>query len=500
MTKFISMDSVISLIPNGATCVTDGMTLMGLADEILARIESSFLTKGTPNGLTWVQAAGQSDRVHGVARLAHPGLLKRVIGSHWGLTPPIAQLLGDDLAEAVCLPQGQISTLYRTIAAHRPGQLSTVGLGTFVDPRVDGGRLNESAKANIDPEEYVDVVVLDGKEYLRYKPFHLDIGIIRGSAIDKNGNLTHREEVSGLDALGIAQAVHNAGGIVIAQVKEIVEPGEILARDVTVPSVLIDYAAVCTDPEQYHRQSHSYPKFAPELVSGYASGEEITVSLETQEMAPERVSIGVRGVALVKPGDVINVGTGIPNDTIARSLAHADLLDKVCLTVESGTYGGIPLGVVDFGCSIHPEAIIGHPQQMDFYDGGGLDITFMGVGQVDPQGQVNVSKLGGRVIGCGGFMDIVDGAKTVCFLMSCLGKHQKFVDTVDQVTFSSRRALDEQKRVYLATEYYLLEFTETGWEIRECDDQPEAKDALESIRFSLGVSSSQGTESVAVSK
>lgn len=485
MTKFIDMNDVVSLIPDGATCVTDGMTLMGLADEILARIAKSFIDTGHPRDLTWVQAAGQSNRVHGVARLAHKGLLKRVIGSHWGLTPPIAQLLGNDEAEAVCLPQGQISTLYRTIAAKRPGQLSTVGLGTFVDPRIDGGRFNESAKRNIAPDEYVEVVTLHGKEYLMYKPFKLDIAIIRGSAMDTLGNLSHREEVSGLDALGIAQAVHNSGGVVIAQVKQIVDPGGISARDVTVPAALIDYAAVCTDPRKYHKQSHSYPEFCADLISGYASPENLAEAMEAQSIPEQRVSIGQRGVELVRIGDVINVGTGIPADTIGKALARAGLLDRVHLTVESGTYGGVPLGVVDFGASIHPQAIIGHPQQMDFYDGGGVDITFMGVGQVDPAGRFNVSKLGGRAIGCGGFMDITDGAKTICFLMSAESKHPKFVETVDQVTFDSTRACANGKAVFLATEYYLLEFTDSGWKIREKDDNSETERALEEIRFAL---------------
>lgn len=198
-----------------------------------------------------------------------------------------------------------------------------------------------------------------------------------------------------------------------------------------------------------------------------------------------RVSIGVRGVGLVRPGDVINVGTGIPADTIGRALSRGGLLDEVHLTVESGTYGGIPLGVVDFGAAIHPQAIIGHPQQMDFYNGGGVDITFMGAGQIDPTGDVNVSLLGGRAVGVGGFMDITDGAKRICFLVSASGRHPKFVARVDQVSFSARRALSRGKQVYLATEYYLLEFTLEGWQVLEGDQTPEALAALESIQFAL---------------
>lgn len=485
MTRFIPMAEVPGLIPDGATVASDGMTLMGVADHLLAEIESSFLATGHPRGLTWLQAAGQSNREIGMSRMAHPGLVKRVIGSHWGLTPRMGELLGRDEAECVCLPQGQLSTLYRTIAAGRPGQLSTVGLGTFVDPRVDGGRFNASAKANIAATEYVEVVELDGVDYLRYKPIKLDVAIIRGAVIDRLGNLTHREEVSGLDALGVAQAVHNCGGIVIAQVKAIVEPGEIRARDVTVPAVLVDYAAVTDDPALHHRQTHSFPEYSDDLVAGYVTPENVGRAFEAQEMDELRVSIGVRGVGLVQPGNVINVGTGIPADTIGRALSRAGLLDQVHLTVESGTYGGVPLGVVDFGAAIHPQAIIGHPQQMDFYNGGGVDITFMGAGQIDPTGDVNVSLLGGRAVGVGGFMDITDGAKRICFLVSASGRHPKFVGRVDQVSFSAQRARQRGKQVYLATEYYLLEFTGQGWQVLAADQTPAATAALEAIRFAL---------------
>lgn len=485
MTSFITIDQVPGLFADGATVVSDGMTLMGVADEVMAAVERSFLDSGHPRDLTWVHAAGQSNRVEGLARLAHQGLVKRIVGSHWGLNPPMGELLGNDQAEGVCLPQGQLSTLFRTIAAKRPGQLSTVGLGTYIDPRMDGGRINPSAKSNVLPDEYVEVIELHGEEYLFYKPFNLDIAVIRGSAVDRLGNLSHREEVSGLDALAIAQAVHNSGGIVIAQAKEVVEPGGLAAREVTVPAVLVDYVVVCSDPARHHRQSHSYSTFEPDLITGYVSPDRVGLAFEAQEMAEERVAIGQRGVTLVKPGDVINVGTGIPADTIGRALTRADLLDKVHLTVESGTYGGIPLGVVDFGCSINPQAIIGHPQQMDFYNGGGVDITFMGTGQCDPTGDVNVSFLGGKAIGCGGFMDIVDGARKVCFLMSASGRHPKFVHKVDQVSFSARRALAKGQEVYLASQYYLLRFTERGWTLANLDDQPVALEALEQIRFAL---------------
>ncbi|WP_080796421.1 CoA-transferase [Corynebacterium pacaense] len=476
---------VPSLIHNGDTVVTDGMTLMGVADEALKAIEDSFLSRNEPRDLTWVHAAGQSNRVEGLARVAHKGLVKRVIGSHWGLNPPMGELLGNNEAEGVCLPQGQLSTLFRTIAAGRPGQLSTVGIGTYIDPRNGAGRINQLAEDNVGATEYVDLIELYGEEYLLYKSFPLNVAIIRGDAIDSNGNLSHREEASGLDALAIAQATHNSGGIVIAQVKAVVEPGGITAREVVVPAPLVDYAFVTTDAAAHHRQSHSFPEFDAEVISGHMAPEKLEEAFALQETPEHRLAVGARGVTLVNSGDVINVGTGIPADTVGKALAKAELLADVHLTVESGTYGGLPLGVVDFGCSINPEAIIGHPQQMDFYNGGGVDITFMGAGQVDASGDVNVSHLGGKAIGCGGFMDIVDGAKTICFLMSAGGKYTKYVGEVSQVSFSGKHALNKGSRVFLATEFYLLRFTAQGWTLIEADDSPEATDALERIPFTL---------------
>lgn len=475
--KQVTPEEVASLIPNGATVAADGFTMMSVADEIYAHIEQSFLEKGTPNNLTFVHAAGQSNRVDGLARLAHPKLLKRVVGPHWGLNPPMANLLGEDEVEAICLPQGQISTLYRTIAAGRPGQLSTVGLGTFIDPRLDGGRINDSARAVTAPDEYVELVEIDGKEYLFYKSFPIDVAIIRGTKIDPDGNISQEDDVTILDSLAIAQSVHNNGGIVIAQVKQIVERGDIPARLVNVPGVLVDYVMVTSNPAKYHKQTNSAIEVNMDLITGYASSEELTKSILAHEVEPVRVRIGERGAKLVRDGDIINLGTGLPGDSIGRALAVSGKLAKVTLTVESGTYGGVPLGGVDFGCAIHPAAIISHPQQFDFYNGGGVDITYMGVGQVDGKGNINVSAFGGKAIGCGGFMDIVDGAKRICFLMIADSKHPKWVDEVDQLTFYGAAALDKGQEVYLASEHYMVQLTTEGWKILEVDDNDAARQA-----------------------
>ncbi|MDR0784134.1 MAG: hypothetical protein LBE83_10320 [Propionibacteriaceae bacterium] len=486
MTTILEASAIAGLIADGATVVSDGFTMMGVADEILASIEQSFQATGHPRDLTWVHSAGQSNRRDGLARMAHPGLLKRVVGSHWGLNPAMGQLLGGDEIEAVCLPQGQLTTLFRTIAAGRPGQLSTVGLGTFVDPRLDGGRLNDRTRQALPADHYVSVIEVAGREFLFYKAFALDVAIIRGTQIDPEGNLSQSDDATHLDALAIAQAVHNAGGRVIAQVKAQVGHGEIRARDVMVPGVLVDYAVICSEPQAFHRPSDSYPPGSRELILGYVGPDEFATAIATnQTVAPARLAIGRRALALIRPGDVINLGTGIPGDVIGVALGEAGILDQVHLTVESGTYGGIPLGGVDFGAALHPQAIIPHAQQFDFYNGGGVDITFMGVGQVDQYGNVNVSKLGHNATGCGGFMDIVDGAKRICFLMASDSTHPKYVDQVSHLTFNGQAALAKGRAVFLVTEFYTLEFVALGWRLVDHLPTQEAKQALGRIPFPI---------------
>jgi len=482
--QVISAADAANLIRDAQTIAVDGFTMMGVADEVYAAIETSFLETGTPKNLTLMHASGQSNRIAGMERFAHRDLLKRIVGSHWGLAPKLGALIGDDNVEGVCLPQGQLASLYRAIAADRPGNLSRVGLGTFVDPRIEGGRVNARAKEAVDPEEYVQLMVLDGKEYLRFRPIHINVGILRATRVDTAGNASQEGEASGLDALSLAQAVRNSGGIVICQARELVENGAIAARHVTVPGNLIDYVVPVTDVDAYHRQSDNALDNAS-LLGGYASPTEVAASLASHPVDQVRLKIGERGAQLVRSGDVINVGTGIPGDTIGIALAKRGLLVEVTLTIESGVYGGVPLGGTDFGAARHPSAIITHAAQFDFYNGGGTDIAFMGAGQISPEGNVNVSKLGGRMVGVGGFMDILSGARRICFLAATGGRHQKFVDAVDHLSFSGQRALAQGQEVYLATEFYTLQLTTQGWKVHGTDDSLEARETLAAIPFPI---------------
>lgn len=481
MVRFAGVDEAIAAIGDGATVATDGFTMMGVAEEIFAGIEASFLRTGHPRDLVVVHASGQSNRSQGFEHFANTGLVRRIVGSHWGLMPRMSEFLGRDEAEAVCLPQGQISNLYRAIASGRPGTLTPIGLGTFIDPRLQGGKINRSARDNA--PDYVELVRLGERDYMLYKAFPIDVAIIRATTVDEDGNCSQEEEAVILDALAIAQAARNSGGLVICQAKRRVSGGTIPPKQVVVPACLVDLVVIASDPERQHRQTDA-AAFDP-------------VYLAVRDAAPDRrspparfssrLAIGRRAVRFLRPRDVVNIGTGIPGDTVGPALDEAGLMSEVTLTVESGVYGGVPAGGIDFGIAAHPAAIIPHPSQFDFYDGGGLDATFMGAGEIDRTGNVNVSLLGDRVIGCGGFVDITQTAKLVVFCFSMEGKHPKFVPEVGHLTFAADQARRNGQEVLYVSERAVFRLHPDGLALEELAPGVSAQEVLAMIPFPVRV-------------
>jgi propionate CoA-transferase len=390
----------------------------------------------------------------------------------------MSAFLGQGLAEAVCLPQGQLSSLYRAIAAGRPGNLTRIGLGTFVDPRIESGKVNQPARDHA--PDYVSIQAIDGQEFMFYRSFRIDVGIFRASAVDQDGNCSMDEEAVMLDALAIAQAAHNSHGLVICQAKKLVARGSIAPRQVTVPGSLVDLVVQAPDPERQHRQTDG------------AFYDQVYISPSTGTQLPRaeystRLAIGRRAIRFLRQGDIVNIGTGIPGDSVGPALAEAGLSDKITLTVESGVYGGVPAGRVDFGITAHPTAIIPHASQFDFYNGGGLDATFMGAGQVDREGNVNVSRLGGRIIGAGGFIDITQSARLVCFCFTLEGSHEKFVDRVDQLTFSAEQARRNDQQVLYVTDRAVFRLEPDGLALIEIAPGLEVADVLGRVPFPVNV-------------
>ena len=473
--KLISAAEAAALVGDGTHLATCGFSMMGACESVLKAIEQRFLDTGTPRNLALLHAAGQSDRTNGIEHLAHPGLLGRVVGAHWGLAPKIGGLIHDNAIEAHCLPQGQLTHLFRAMAGGKSGNASRIGLGTFIDPRLEGGMMNDRARA-AGPQ--VAVVDLLGEEHLYYKAQRIDVALIRGTRCDTDGNLTTTDEAVKLETLAVAQAAKARGGIVIAQVREFVPAGTLPARDITVPGICVDRIVVCDAPETDHRQTAS-AYFEPAYIGAKADHAKGSAA----DPIPEnlRKHIARRGCAELFDGAVVNLGTGIPGDAVGPVAAELGLLDRIHLTVESGLIGGVPLGNPDFGVALAPDAIIGHDRQFDYYNGAGVDITFMGAAEIDRRGNVNVSKFGTAAVGCGGFIDITQGAKKVVFLTTYTaggldasfdadgrltihreGRFPKFVDTVGQVTFSADQALANGQDVLYITERCVFRLTPEG--------------------------------------
>ena len=471
-TDFIKAEEAAAMIQDGSTVCTIGMTLVSASEAVLKAIEKRFETTGHPANITLLHSCGQSDRKDGIQHLAHEGLTKRIIGSHWGLQPRWMEMIANSQVEAYCLPQGQIAQLYRSMACGLPGKMSKVGLGTFIDPRVEGGKMNERTKPLPD---IVDIIKYNDEEYMFYKEIPIDYCLIRGTVCDEMGNLTTTEEAMKLEVLPAVLAAKRYGGKVIAQVKQVVQTGTINPKEVTVPGVFIDHVVVCENPMEDHRQTSSW-YFDP----SYCGQARVPQGNIAPAPFNERKFIARRATQELYQGAVINLGTGIPNDMVGKVCNEEGVSDDVMITVESGIYGGVQAGGIDFGIGQNLYAMIGHHEQMDYYNGAGVDITYMGLGELGEDGSVNSTKMGSRCTGAGGFIDITQNAKKVVFCGTFTasgakydfsdgkltivqeGKIRKMVKKVAQLSFNGPMAREKKQEVMIVTERAVFELCEEG--------------------------------------
>ncbi|MBT3671056.1 MAG: 3-oxoacid CoA-transferase [Chloroflexi bacterium] len=470
--KIVSFSEAISYIQN------DDLILIGgsggghaVPEGLIKALQSRFLKENTPQNLTLLHPVGIGDMVdQGVSRLAYPNLLKRIVTGALVNTPAIQEMAKKDEVEAYTLPQGSLSQLMREMASGRPGLLSKVGLHTFVDPRNGGGRQSESAK-----DDLVKVMEVEGNEWLFYKPYHVDIAFLRGTTADEMGNITMEKEAVFGEMLPMAQATKRGGGVVIVQVERLAKYGTLNPKDVKIPGMLVDLVVVEPDQMQTYKMSYS-PSYSGEL--RVPLSEIKVLDLDARKVIARRAAMELF------PGAICNLGAGVSTG-ISNIAAEEGFLDQIVLTNEQGLIGGAPASGSDAGAAMNYDAMIDQPYQFDFYDGGGLDLAFLSFAQVDPNGSVNVSRFGEKIIGIGGFQNIAQNGKKVVFsgtftagglditwqngktLINNEGKFGKFVDQLDQISFNGKFGFESGQEIIFITERAVFTVNEKGMVLSE---------------------------------
>lgn len=470
--QVITAGQAAQLVQDGKCVVVSGSGGgHAVPEAILAATGARFAQTGAPRDLTLVHVVGIGDRIaKGAAHFAHPGMVRRLITSALIDSPVFIDLARDDRIAAWTLPQGVLSQIMREIAAGRPGLITRTGLHSFVDPRHGGGRQSPSAR-----EDLVELMEIDGQEWLRFRPFAIDVALLRGTTADEDGNITMEQEAIPGEMLSTAQAARRSGGIVVVQVKRLARRGTLPGKAVKIPGILVDYVVV--DPDQRQTYATDYnPAYAGEL----------RVPLDAIRPLPfsERKIVARRAAMELRPRDVCNLGAGISTG-ISAVAAEERILDRIVLTNEQGFIGGAPLTGPDSGAAQNYDAMVDQPYQFDFYDGGGIDCAFLSFAEVDPTGSVNISRFGDKIVGIGGFINISQNARKVVFSgtftagglkveaaggklhIHAEGRNRKFVERIEQVCYSGPYAATEGRVALFVTERAVFRVAEGALELIE---------------------------------
>ena len=497
MNKRMTAKEAVDLIRDGMTFSFSGFVACALPEELLAELEERYLTTGSPRDL-FVFYAGSPGCGHerGANHLAQAGPIRKLHGGHMGLEKQLGPMVNANEFPAYLVPQGVNVHLLRAIAGGKPGVVTKVGLKTYCDPRLEGCKANEAAKA----EDVVELVELGGKEYLFYKGFPIDVCFIKGSTADEDGNISLEREGLFDEVFELAAATHNTGGKVVVQVERLVQRGSMNAKDVKIPGILVD--GIVVGKPELSRQTYAQEAYNP----SWACEVRVPVQSDAEPLPLNERKVCARRAAMeIRKNSFINFGIGVPQD-IAGVLSEEGVADHVVASVESGVIGGVPSGGLGMGTADNPVAMIKHPEMFDLYDGGSLRSTFLGAAEIDGHGNVNVTKFNGRMVGPGGFINISQNTPTVCFCgtftaggFQCRvedgrliilqdGKTVKFKPAVEQVSFSGDYALEAGQEVLYITERAVFRLTDRGVTLTEIAPGVDMqKDILDRMDFAPAI-------------
>ena len=468
MGKIKTMDEALDLIQDGAVITATGFVLHGLADEVFKAVEDKFLQTGHPRNLEYFFLGRAGLEGYGFDRWGHEGLVSKIIAGHVGLTPKICECISNNQCQAYNWPHGAILNTIRAAIQGQKGCLSKIGLKTFVDPRLEGGKMNQATV-----EDLIKVVEFDNEEWLYYPVPKLDIALIRGTTADQNGNISIEDECVPLNMLETALAVKSCGGKVIVQVKNI-SSTKLPASEIEIPGTFVDAVVQCSDPDKYHRQTKNI--FYSSVYAGH-------VNIPIEDFKPlgldVRKIIARRCFMELKEDALVNLGIGIP-ELVARIAAEEGVSDAMIMSCENGTIGGVPGANDTFGAAANAIGMISMNTNFDLYDGGNLSMAVQGLGECDSKGNINVSKFGAKLPGCGGFIDITQSTPLIIFAGTFTaggtkieiengklhilqeGKIKKFKNTVQQITYSGEYGASIGQKVLYVTERAVFQMTENG--------------------------------------
>lgn len=493
--KITTVSDALCMIKDDDCVAVTAAGLVGYPEYIVKCLGEKFHDTGSPKGLSLYSGCGHGvpGKNVGDAHLAEPGLLKRVVCSHPDVVPKIRGMIQNNEIEAYVLPQGVLNQLYRCSAAKQPGLLTKIGVGTYIDPRYEGGKMNQ-----ITTKDIVNVMTVNDEEWLFYNSLPVNVAIIRGTTADISGNISIEKEALKLEILEVALAAKASKGKVIVQVERVVDDKMIPAKQVVIPGELVDAVVIAEEPEVNHRQTDGT------LYSPYMSGElrcPLTQQIKPPQWLKPQDIICRRAVYELYEGAIVNVGVGV-GAGVGAVATQEGIVDKVTFTLELGAIGGTPGQGPDFGGTVNPTSFMAHPTMFDFYHGGGLDITFLGAAQIDKNGNVNVSRFGGRPAGQGGFIDISQTSKKIVFCtyfkakgfkgvienqelhIEQEGQVPKFVDSVEQITFNGALAGEKGQEVIIVTERCVFMLKKEGLVLTEIAPGVDLeKDILNQMEF-----------------